>query len=309
MSWRKRVGVKDPWHAGDDPWKSTTASSSDKNKATHYVSSSAALIFEQMVCRIGTAFRLDNADLFLLECHEYDAEIVQVAQLLRACGKRWKPNQNNSKDAEVLLDLLAMLALPQTTGVPQIQYVTVEVEKKATPKADAESQVGLATSVNEIAVGGEVVGAEYIEKEIVKEVEKLVEKIVEVPRSEYIEKEVVKEVEKLVEKSMEGPRTEYFKKETVKQVEKLVETIVKIPRTLQHPSCAAVTLQAWLRGRRARRAVLAHRLNVTNATVKIQSMYRGLRTRRRTEVQKTLQHCAKEFKAMLDETNKQLIDQ
>ena len=59
----------------------------------------------------------------------------------------------------------------------------------------------------------------------------------------------------------------------------------------------------------ARRAVLAHRLIVTNATVKIQSMHRGLRTRRRTEVEKALQYCAKEFKAMLDETNTQLIDQ
>ena len=88
------------------------------------------MIFEQMVCRIGKAFRLANADLFRLECHEYDAEIAEVAQLLRGCGKRWTPHQNNSKDAEVLLDLLAMLALPPTTGVPQIQYVTVEVEKK-----------------------------------------------------------------------------------------------------------------------------------------------------------------------------------
>ena len=88
MSRWKRVGVKYPWHAGDDARKLTTVSSSDENKATHYVPSSAALIFEQMVCRIGKAFRLANADLFRLECHEYDAEIAEVAQLLRGSGKR-----------------------------------------------------------------------------------------------------------------------------------------------------------------------------------------------------------------------------
>ena len=65
-----------------------------------------------------------------------------------------------------------MLALPPTTGVSQIQYVTVEVEEKATPKADAESQVGLATTVNEITIGGELAGAVYIEKEVDKEVGK-----------------------------------------------------------------------------------------------------------------------------------------
>ena len=58
------MGIKDPWHAGDDPWKSTTASFGDENKVTHYVPGSAALIFEQMACRIGKAFRLANADLF-----------------------------------------------------------------------------------------------------------------------------------------------------------------------------------------------------------------------------------------------------
>jgi len=142
MSWRKRVGGKNPWQASDDPWRSTTASSGDEHTGAHYVPSSAALIFEQMVCRIGKAFRLANTDLYRLECHEYDAEVAEVAQLLRGCGKRWKPHLSKSKDADTLLDLLAMLALPPSAAAAAAAEAervrALEEEAFAATAAEAE---------------------------------------------------------------------------------------------------------------------------------------------------------------------------
>ena len=44
-------------------------------------------------------------------CHEYDAEVAQVAHLLQGLGKILKPNLHQTRETDALLDLLAMLAL------------------------------------------------------------------------------------------------------------------------------------------------------------------------------------------------------
>ena len=64
---------------------------------------------------------------------------------------------------------------------------------------------------------------EYVEKEV----EKLAEKIVEIPRMKYIENEVIAEVAKVVEKIVEVPRIEYIETEVVQEAEKLVDKFVE----------------------------------------------------------------------------------
>jgi hypothetical protein len=93
----------------------TTASSGEEPRA-FFAPCSATLVFEQLVGRVGKAFRLANADLFRMECHDYAAEMAELAALLRGFGRRVKPHLHKSKDSDALLDLLAMLALPR--GAP-----------------------------------------------------------------------------------------------------------------------------------------------------------------------------------------------
>jgi len=205
MTWRKRAGVKDPWHAGDDPWKSTTASSGDESKVTHYAPCSGELIFQQMICRIGKAFRLANADLYRLQCHDYDEEINEVAQLLHGCGKRWKPYQSKSKDADSLLDLLAILALPQ---------IPASVAKVG------KGKISNYNDKDEHATAGIKGKGIFVPPPIVQTVEKIVEKVVRVPQVQVIEKVIDKSVD--LEKLVEVPVVQ-----TV-QVEKIVEKIVEV---------------------------------------------------------------------------------
>jgi hypothetical protein len=73
--------------------------------------------------------------------------------------------------------------------------------------------------------GNSTVEPEIIEKEVIKEVEKIVEKRVEVPVEKIVEKEVIKEVEKIVYKD------KIVEKEVPvdKIVEKIVEKKVEVP--------------------------------------------------------------------------------
>ena len=154
MSWRSRSSRKDPWHSGaaSDPWQPTTASSCDEQPPAHFAPSSPALVFEQLVCRIGKAFRLANADLFKAECEDYEDEIAMVADLLRKLGKRLKPHLHKSKEGESLMELLALLATGGKTSsapcekiveVPQIQVVEIEkfVDKRVAAVQTSEDVI------------------------------------------------------------------------------------------------------------------------------------------------------------------------
>jgi hypothetical protein len=115
-----RYRPKDPWHHGADPWRASTSTlptaSPVEEPRAFFAPSSATLVFEQLVGRVGKAFRLANADLFRMECHDYAVEVAELAALLRGFGRRVKPHLHKTKDSDALLDLLAMLALPR--GAP-----------------------------------------------------------------------------------------------------------------------------------------------------------------------------------------------
>ena len=108
----------------------------------NYVPQTAHEIIEKMACRIGRAFRLANTDLYRIDCKGFDAEIVDVANVLSKLGRKLRPHLGKSQEATHLLDLLATLAISQpgaasavsameaqsTRNTPseKVQYITIE---------------------------------------------------------------------------------------------------------------------------------------------------------------------------------------
>ena len=235
MGWRKQ---RDDW-SSDETSKAWTP-----KRVTRPPSSSVDESLWTAACRSGATWRHLRTDLSMLAAEEQYTDVLEaMAHALRVLAKRLLPdlgrksitaqlkNQPEAQDLVFLLSTLTnRVSTPAAVDPLQVADPWHNGKGNGTGKLQAPqcgghvSQVQAERTVQYVTVEKfvEVPRIEYIEKDVVKEVEKLVEKFVEVPRIEYIEKEIVKEVEKLVEEIVEVPHMEYIEKEVVQEIEKLL---------------------------------------------------------------------------------------
>ena len=219
----------DPWHVSGDPWMSTTASSGgEEMHKTNYSPHSAHEIVEKMACRVGRAFRLANADLYRIDCTEFNSEISGLADVLGQLGRKIRPHLGKSQEAVHLLDLLATLAISrQGCDASQKQ----DVMKVAEPRAITQElpAKGIGKGI-ECGVQGKGI---FVPPPLIQ----TVEKIVEVP--------MVQEVVKYItcEKIVEVPKIEYVPQvqviEKIVEIEKIleIEKVIEVEKLVEAPSC------------------------------------------------------------------------
>ena len=174
-----------------DPWMFSAVSSAGEDvKKDNFVPNSANDIIEKMACRIGRAFRLTNADLYRVDCTEFNSEIADLAIILGKLGRKIRPHLGKSQEASHLLDLLAMLAISRH-GDGAADAATQATDKNMDKqRMSAQEDALLPAKVPSQGKGkdhGETWGCMqgkgiFVPPPLVQTVEKIVEKIIEVPQ-------------------------------------------------------------------------------------------------------------------------------